>query len=574
MNHAHSPRKTQIYPLLFLLLAIALGVYYSASQGTELLNLQGLPLLGKFFQASLHPDLSGEFLQLTIEATLTTFAYAVCGSSFSLGLGFILGILSSSIWWQVHCPHWRWRRPIRLGLRGFLAAIRSVHEAIWGLFFLSIWGLDPLTAIAAITLPFSAIVAKVFAEILEEAPHQPLMALVNAGVPTSNAFIYGLLPQAGLNLLSYNFYRFECALRSATILGIIGAGGLGFQIFLSLQSLRYEQLWTLFYALFFLCGLVDLASARLRRYFGCASRLNLNVAPKEINTRRQIGYSGQVKRSSQKISLFQVCILVFGLICLIGACLAYLQPDWALIESARSAQLLQDIISQSFSLNFQDIALVNLLNLSMQTLVMSFLAIIIASVGATILSFAVARSIFLPGGILSPNRRQTSPLSRWRANGLFIGSRAFLLIFRAVPSPVWALVILFITFPGILPGAIALGIHNMGILGRLMAEGIENLDDSPIQSLKAQGTPTLSLFLYAILPLSLPQFLAYCLYRWEVCLRESVIVGLVGAGGLGRLLSEQVSSFDYSGIVLTLVCFILLTVLVDGISQRLRKWLR
>ena len=67
-----------------------------------------------------------------------------------------------------------------------------------------------------------------------------------------------------------------------------------------------------------------------------------------------------------------------------------------------------------------------------------------------------------------------------------------MLIFRAVPSPVWALVILFITFPGILPGAIALGIHNMGILGRLMAEGIENLDDSPIQSLKSQGTPTLS----------------------------------------------------------------------------------
>ena len=167
-----------------------------------------------------------------------------------------------------------------------------------------------------------------------------------------------------------------------------------------------------------------------------------------------------------------------------------------------------------------------------------------------------------------------SQLICWRANSVLIGSRALLLIFRAVPSPVWALVILFITFPGILPGAIALGIHNMGILGRLMAEGIENLDDSPIQNLKVQGTPTLSLFLYAILPLSLPQFLAYCLYRWEVCLRESVIVGLVGAGGLGRLLSEQVSSFDYSGIVLTLVCFILLTLLVDGMSQRLRKWFR
>ena len=551
-----------------------MGVYYSVSHNTALFNIQGLPLLGKFFQASLHPDLSSEFLQLTIEATLTTFAYAVCGASFSLGLGSILGILISSIWWEVHCPHWRWRQLIRAGLRWLLAAIRSVHEAIWGLLFLSIWGLDPLTAIVAITLPFSAIVAKVFAEILEEAPHQPLMALVNAGVPTSNAFMYGLLPQAGLNLLSYSFYRFECALRSATILGIIGAGGLGFQIFLSLQSLRYEQLWTLFYALFILCGLGDFASARLRRYFGCASRLDLNVAAKKINTKQPITSSEKTKLASQRISLFRVLIFIFGLICLITVCWAYLQPDWTLIGSARSAQLLQDMVSQSFSLNFQDVPWVNLLNLSMQTLVMSFLAIVIASIGATILSFAAARNIFLPGGILSPNRRHISQWSRWRANGVFIGSRALLLIFRAVPSPVWALVILFITFPGILPGAIALGIHNMGILGRLMAEGIENLDDSPIQSLKVQGTPTLSLFLYAILPLSLPQFLAYCLYRWEVCLRESVIVGLVGAGGLGRLLSEQVSSFDYSGIVLTLVCFVLLTVLVDGVSQGLRRRFR
>ena len=118
---------------------------------------------------------------------MTTFAYAVCGTSFSLGLGFIFGILISSIWWEVHCPHWRWRTTdVEQDYEGFWLLSGRYTKRFGGLLFLSIWGLDPLTAIAAITLPFSAIVAKVFAEILEEAPHQPLMALVNAGVPTGN----------------------------------------------------------------------------------------------------------------------------------------------------------------------------------------------------------------------------------------------------------------------------------------------------------------------------------------------------------------------------------------------------
>jgi phosphonate transport system permease protein len=81
-------------------------------------------------------------------------------------------------------------------------------------------------------------------------------------------------------------------------------------------------------------------------------------------------------------------------------------------------------------------------------------------------------------------------------------------------------------------------------------------------------------FLYGVLPLSLPRFLAYDLYRWEVCMRETVIVGLVGAGGLGRLLTEQLSSFDYRGMVMTLSAFLLLTFLVDWVSGVVRRSLR
>ena len=119
-----------------------------------------------------------------------------------------------------------------------------------------------------------------------------------------------------------------------------------------------------------------------------------------------------------------------------------------------------------------------------------------------------------------------------------------------------------------------MSLHNLGILGGLMAEVTENLDERPTHSLIALGATNPQVFLYSVLPRTLPRFVAYILYRWEVCIRATVIVGLVGAGGLGRLLTEQLSSFDYKGLLTTLIVFIALTFFVDLISAAVRRTLR
>ncbi|NIV29452.1 MAG: ABC transporter permease subunit, partial [Anaerolineae bacterium] len=127
------------------------------------------------------------------------------------------------------------------------------------------------------------------------------------------------------------------------------------------------------------------------------------------------------------------------------------------------------------------------------------------------------------------------------------------LIGRAVPAPVWALLFLFVLFPGTLPAAFALGLYNWGVAGRLMSESVENMDERPLAALRDQGASGPQTFLYGALPASMPTALAYILYRWEVCIRATVIVGLVGAGGLGRLISEQLSSFNYDGVLASLL---------------------
>ncbi|NJM58183.1 MAG: ABC transporter permease subunit, partial [Synechococcales cyanobacterium RU_4_20] len=220
--------------------------YLQDPEAYPLVNGGGLTQLQAFWQAALHPDLSQELLRVVGPATLTTLAYAVCGSSLSLLLGMVGGVLCSELWWESVFPGQRSAGFVWPLLRGLLVVPRGIHELLWGLILIHLWGTDPLTGIVAIALPFGAATAKIFSKILDDTPRAAWRSLLSAGASPLTALCYGILPQALLNLVSYGFYRFECSIRSAAVLGMIGGGGLGTEIQLSLQSLRYEQLWTFF----------------------------------------------------------------------------------------------------------------------------------------------------------------------------------------------------------------------------------------------------------------------------------------------------------------------------------------
>ena len=550
MSRGSKHLSWKFFWILILIVSLVWSLQIAGLFRGELINPGGITLVVSFLRAATSPEISSEFLSLTLNATLTTLAFAICGTFFSLLIGIIGGLFSSQIWWRSSLP--KNYAPPWLLIRGILAIPRSIHEAIWGLFFINIFGLDPLVAIAAIAVPFGAITAKVFAEILDETPPQALSALLAGGVPSLPALLYSLIPQAFLNLLSYSFYRFECSIRSAAVLGVIGAGGLGYEILLSLQALKYEQIWTLLIALITLTGSVDLGSAWLRSYLGAPSRLDINKVKK---------YSWH--QEGPYLIIFSLLLVVF----LVVFSFWYLKVDFSRLHDPRSVNNIVNIVQEAFPPEFNQFN--NLWPLAQQTLAMSILAIFMAGLLGVLLSFFAAKNPLLPGGIFKPIASNKLPSLL-----ILVTTRFLLLLARAVPEPIWALIFLFIFFPGILPGAIALGLHNLGILGRLMAEVLENLNQRPLRSLSALGATSTQVFLYGILPLTLPRFLAYIFYRWEVCIRATVIVGLVGAGGLGRLLTEQLSSFNYPSVIGTLIVFMILTFTVDIISTLARKTLR
>jgi phosphonate transport system permease protein len=550
-----SPLNWQSFWGVLFILSVVWSLSVAGVFQQDLVNEGGWSLVVRFVVAAFSPDLSREFLLLTLDATLKTLAYAVCGTFFCVVIGLIGGVLSTEVWWK-SVSFGGFQAPW-LVVRGILAVPRAIHELIWGLFFINIFGLDPLVGVLAIAFPFGAITAKVFSEILDETPRAPLLALLNSGVPPLSAFAYSLIPQAFPNLLSYGFYRFECSIRAAAVLGIIGAGGLGYQIFLSLQSLRYEQVWTLMFALLLLSGGTDLLSGLLRQRLGVPSRLDLNV----LNLKQR----QKLHRERDPV----VSLSLLGAVALLIFSFWYVKADFTKLWALRTAQLLAGVFHDLFPPDFSQFH--QMLNLSAQTLAMSILASTGAGLGGILLSFLAAREVE-EGRSGGRGEWRRNPNLKFKIQNLKSGVTRFVLLFaRAVPEPIWALIFLFVLFPGILPGAIALAIHNLGILGRLMAEVTENLDQRPLRSLKALGATQSQVFLYGVLPLTLPRFLAYILYRWEVCIRATVIVGLVGAGGLGRLLTEQLSSFDYKGLLTTLIVFLALTFVVDMISASVRR---
>lgn len=204
-----------------------------------------------------------------------------------------------------------------------------------------------------------------------------------------------------------------------------------------------------------------------------------------------------------------------------------------------------------------------LVPLAGQTLAMSVLAGAIAFAGALLLAFPAANL----SGLGAPR----GALRRGLRLAVVAITRAGLLLTRAIPPPVWALVFLFVVFPGIWPGALALGIYNLGVVGRLMAEAAENLDPRPARALRAVGASNPQAFLYATVPAAIGRFVAYGLYRWEVAIRETIVVGAVGAGGLGVLLRAQITSFDYAAALTTVLAVIALTLVVDLVSATIRR---
>ncbi|MFZ5967063.1 MAG: PhnE/PtxC family ABC transporter permease [Bacillota bacterium] len=254
----HFHKKTLLSILLILVFIWSL---LSIEWGPGLFHPGGRVTIFQIFQAFFQPDLSLEVLTLAFVSTWRTLAYAVAGITLAVIIAFILGILASGIL-AAKTSSCLFSKSIFRGLLGFM---RAIHELVWAWLFVAAVGLSPFAAIFALAIPYGGTLGRIFADILNDVPHEPIQALKASGASPLQLLCYGYLPMAKVDMISYTMYRFECAVRSSTIMSFVGLGGLGYQIQLSLADLNYSKVWTYMFFLIVLIVLIDLWSNLLRK---------------------------------------------------------------------------------------------------------------------------------------------------------------------------------------------------------------------------------------------------------------------------------------------------------------------
>lgn len=243
-------------------------------------------------------------------------------------------------------------------------------------------------------------------------------------------------------------------------------------------------------------------------------------------------------------------LLLAGLLALVTASFITLDMQWSGLFAPGAAGTTQDFLHGFAPPDLREGFLRKCTGAAFETLAMSGLGTLLAVIAGLALAVPAAGA----GG-----------------RGARAATRLLLNAMRSVPELVWASMLLVAAGLGPFAGTLALACHTSGVLGRLFADALENVDRQPAQALRSNGSGALAAFLYATLPQTLPQMLSYTLYRWENNIRAAAVLGVVGAGGIGQMLKYHLTLFQMSSAATVILFMLALVAMVDAASYALRR---
>jgi phosphonate transport system permease protein len=226
-----------------------------------------------FVTRMLPPDLSRAFMHEVGSAVLETFAISIVGTLLAVVIAAALAffatrtIVFEGVLYARGDLGWQWypRFVLYASARAVLSLLRTVPEIAWALIFVFAVGLGPFPGVLALGVHTGGVLGKLFGEVLEDVPPQPVEALQACGASRISVIAYGILPQALPQFLAYALYRWEVNIRAAAVLGFVGAGGLGQQIHVAMSLFLERRLLTLVLAIYVIVTVVDAFSTLVRR---------------------------------------------------------------------------------------------------------------------------------------------------------------------------------------------------------------------------------------------------------------------------------------------------------------------
>ena len=192
------------------------------------------------------------------------------------------------------------------------------------------------------------------------------------------------------------------------------------------------------------------------------------------------------------------------------------------------------------------------------------LAVLWETVNIATIATAIAVILSLPVAYLAAQNTTPNRVTLWIGRFILVSS-------RSINTIIWALLFVAIFGPGVVAGIVAIMFRSIGFVGKLLGEAIEEIDKRPVEALEATGASRAKVIAYAIVPQVMPTFWAVSILRWDINLRESTVLGLVGAGGIGIILQGAIDTFNWREAATVLLAILALVILGEIVAAWLRR---
>ena len=413
--------------------------------------------------------------------------------------------------------------PLTRLLRILIQILRSFPALILALAATFLFGLGTFAGTAAITVYTFAIMTRLTYEDLETAESGPYEALCAMGAARYPACFRAVMPEIFPSFLANALYLLETNVRHSSILGYVGAGGIGLLLNEKMSWLEYDKVGTILILLFLTVCMIE-----------TASRFLSSVIRKE----RILS-----KKAERILALAFTALFVF-------CTLTVASPDFSRTSPAALKNMAMGFLAPDWSFFFSA-GKDGLGYLLLETVCISLVGTVAGAIIAASLSFL--------------NTKRFAPPA---VSALF---NLLIMAIRSVPFFIYGLIFIRVSGPGAFTGVLTLAVCSIGLLTKRFTESLDSLDLRPYRALAAMGVSPVVCIFRAVLPQLKPAFLSAVLYRFDVNIREASVLGLVGAGGIGAPLIFAMNQYAWKKAGAIALGLILLVWLIDSVSSRLRQ---
>ncbi|MEU7751355.1 phosphonate ABC transporter, permease protein PhnE [Micromonospora sp. NPDC049101] len=541
-NNTGQPRRRRLSPpwtrrritaYAAAAMCLALTVVSASQVGVEPTRLvEGWTDMGNLL-ARMTPIETPDYARLA-KPLLDTIMMAVTGTALALLLSVPLAFLAAGN----TSPH----PAVRALARAVILGARSIPDLIYALIFVRVLGVGVLPGVLAIAVYSTGMIGKLFADTIEEVDPGVTQALTAVGARRLHIIVTGVLPQVMPSFVSVGLYRLDMNVAASAILGFVGAGGIGFELYTTLRTLQYQKGLGVALIIIVLVIMVERLSAVIRGRLITHRDSSVWAVSTDGAGRQRLSPPWTRDRITRLGAIITACGLTAASFAGLGI------SPWTVL---RAVPELIAGFADFWPPDFASVAS-SLPDALLETLTIAVTATAIATLLSVPIAAFAARTV-------APHP------------AVYHAARFVIVLSRGLPPLLMALIFVSAFGLGPFAGAIALGLATIGMTAKLMADAIEHLDPGPAAALRAAGASRTQQVSTAVIPQVAPSFVSTVLFTLDSTIRSSTIVGVVGAGGIGFITYQSVHTLQFHTTTAVLIVIFATVFIVERCADLIRK---